>query len=216
MGGIFDHIADVNAGRPVPIPSPIVQPVQPSETPGFKGSVTAAEATAKSRIPTPEIYDKLSDSLQQSQAVLHKLNRTESLYNQALKGREPGRIAREYFPGFFGADPVADKIKQFNTSGSQLYSLGSAITRVPGEGSQDHNEFQQKLESFKPNSSDSDPVIEEKISGMRDLLNSRINYLQTRMGIGKPATPNINRAKAMLGTSAPVTLVFDKFGNRVK
>lgn len=216
-------------------PKGVIKPVQPTEDPTFRGRVAGAEtaasegvraglkpgteaatAAATAAIPTPAIYQELSNNLNLSKSVLKQVNRTEGLYNDALKGREPWRIAREYFPSAFKGDPVADKVRRFDTAASQLYTLGSQITRVPGEGAQDAKEFAQKLEAFKPSSNDSDSVIEEKLLGMRELIANRIQYLEGRLGDVKPRTPNINRARAMMGVPATKTIVFDKFGNRVK
>ena len=216
-------------------PAGIEKPIQPNEMPGFKaaveGATTAAServkaglkptteaetAAATAKIPTPAIYQELAADQSITKSILGQVNRAKELYNKSLKGQEPWRVAREYFPGAFKADPIASDVKRFNTAASQLYSLGSRLTRVAGEGSQDRMEFAQKLEAFKPSSDDSDAVIEEKILGLENLVNSRLQFLNSRLGDVKPATPNINRAKAMMGAGKSKTIYFDKNGNRIK
>lgn len=208
------------------------QPAVPTQqTPGFQGAVTsategakaaikpgteAATAAATAKIPTPQIYQELTADLAVTKAISDQVRRVKTLYNDALKGREPWRVAREYFPGAFKADPVADQVRRFNTAASQLYSLGTRLTRVAGEGSQDRMEFAQKLEAYKPAADDNDSTIEEKVLGLENLVNSRINYLQSRIGDVKPGTPKINKAKAMMGIKPTKTIYFDKNGNRIK
>jgi uncharacterized phage infection (PIP) family protein YhgE len=209
--------------------------VATEKTPSFRGAVAGAEATATegvkaglkpgteaatarqvAAIPTPAAYEQLSALQAKLQGTQKQLNRAETLYNQALKGKEPGRVAREYFPSAFGGDPVAQKVKQFNTAASQLYSLASQITRTPGEGAQDRMEFGQKLEAFKPSSDDSDAQIEEKLNGLRDFINSQLQFVSGRIGEVKRPTPNINRAKAMMGAQSGAKVIkFDRFGNRI-
>lgn len=210
-------------------------PIATEKTPGFRGAVAGAEASATegvkaglkpgteaataaatAKIPTPQIYQELSADLAVTKAIADQVKRVNTLYNDALKGREPWRVAREYFPGAFKADPIADKVRRFDTAASQLYSLGTRLTRVAGEGSQDRMEFAQKLEAYKPASGDSDSTIEEKVLGLQNLVESRLNYLQGRIGDVKPGTPKINQAKAMMGVGSAKTIYFDKNGNRIK
>jgi hypothetical protein len=217
-----------------PAPEALQQPVKPTETPGFRGAVAGAEtaatetvkaglkpgteaatAQATANIPTQAIFQELSGLQAKLQSTKKQLDRAETLYNQALKGKEPWRVAREYFPSAFGGDPVAAKVKQFNTAASQLYSLASQITRTPGEGAQDRMEFAQKLEAFKPSSDDSDAQIEEKLSGLRNFIQGQLEFVNSRIGEVKKPTPNINRARAMMGGSGAKVIKFDRFGNRM-
>lgn len=212
-------------------PRGVIKPVQPTEDPTFRGNVAGAEASATGAvkpgteratavatapIPTPAIFQQLTELRSKLNSASNQLNRAQTLYDQAVKGKEPSRIVREYFPGAFGSDPIADKIKKFNVAASQLYSLTSQITRTPGEGAQDRMEFAQKLEAFKPTSSDSDADIEEKLFGLRQFIDGQLDFVKSRIGEVKKPTPNINAAKAMMGVTTPKTIVFDKFGNRVK
>lgn len=214
-----------NALRPQDAPVPV------QNRPTFRGDVAGAEAAATGAvkpgteratavatapIPTPAIFQELSALRSKLNSANTQLNRAKTLYDQSVKGKEPWRIAREYFPSAFGSDPVADKIKRFNTAASQLYSLTTQITRTPGEGSQDRMEFGQKLEAFKPTSGDSDAIIEEKLLGLQQFINGQMDFVNNRIGEVKKPTPNINAAKVMMGVTTPKTIVFDKFGNRVK
>jgi hypothetical protein len=216
-------------------PEALQKPVSPTETPGFRGAVAGAEAGAKAGvearlkpgteaatavatadIPTPAIYQELSSAKTQLSSVAKQLDRAEQIYNRSLKGKEPWRVVREYFPGVFPGDTVAKDVGRFNTAASQLYSLASQITRVPGEGAQDMREFAQKLEAFKPSSDDNDEVVEEKLGGLRSIISERLNFVNERLSSVKKPTPNINRTKAMMGgQSAPKVIKFDRFGNRM-
>lgn len=216
-------------------PKPTLKPVQTTETPGFRGAVAGAETTATetvkaglkpgteastaaatAKIPTPQIYQELTADLSITKSIQSQINRVKELYNKSMKGQEPWRVAREYFPGAFKADPIANDVRRFTTAASQLYSLGSRLTRVAGEGAQDRMEFAQKLEAFKPAAEDSDSTIEEKVLGLENLVKDRVNYLQDRIGDVRPGGSKINQAKAMMGITAPKTLYFDKNGNRIK
>lgn len=210
-------------------------PVPIQQTPSFKGQVTAAETAASegiksalkprtekataeltAAIPTQAIYQELSSAKTQLNSVANQIGRVETIYNRSLKGREPWRVAREYFPSLFPGDNVAKDVGRFNTSASQLYSLASQITRVPGEGAQDMREFAQKLEAFKPSADDKDEVIEEKLIGLRSLINERLGFVNSRLSEIKKPTPNINKAKAQLNAqSGKRTITFDRFGNRI-
>lgn len=216
-------------------PGAIVQPIQPTQEVGYRAQVSGAEAaaseSAKSRlrpgteaatatataaIPTPAIYQDLSSAKTQLNSVANQIGRVETIYNRSLKGKEPWRVAREYFPSLFPGDNVAKDVGRFNTAASQLYSLASQITRVPGEGAQDMREFAQKLEAFKPSADDKDEVIEEKLIGLRSLINERLGFVNSRLSEIKKPTPNINKAKAQLNAqSGKRTITFDRFGNRI-
>lgn len=183
---------------------------------GLKPGTEAATAQATANIPTPAIYQDLASARTQLNSVAKQLGRAEQIYNRSLKGKEPWRVVREYFPGAFPGDSVSKDVGRFNTAASQLYSLASQITRVPGEGAQDMREFAQKLEAFKPMADDKDEVIEEKLGGLRSLISERLDFVNSRLSEVKKPTPNIDRAKAMMGGGkAPRVIKFDRFGNRM-
>jgi hypothetical protein len=209
--------------------------VATEKTPGFRGAVAGAEtaatetvkaglkpgteaatAAATATIPTPAIYQELTSARTQLNSVAKQLDRAEQIYGRSLKGKEPWRVVREYFPGAFPGDNVSKDVGRFNTAASQLYSLASQITRVPGEGAQDMREFAQKLEAFKPVADDKDEVIEEKLNGLRSIINERLSFVNSRIGEVKKPTPNINREKAMMGAGTQQKVIkFDRFGNRM-
>jgi hypothetical protein len=77
-------------------------------------------------------------------------------------------------------------------------------------------EFAQKLEAFKPVADDKDEVIEEKLNGLRSIIKERLDFVNGRIGEVKKPTPNINRARAMMGAGTqPKVIKFDRFGNRM-
>jgi hypothetical protein len=217
-------------------PEALQQPTKPTELPGFRGAVAGAETTAtetvKSKlkpgteaatagltapIPTQSIYQDLTAAKSQVNSVEKQLNRVEQIYNRSLKGVEPWRVAREYFPSIAPTSSVSKDVGRFNVAASQLYSLASQITRVPGEGSQDMREFQQKLEAFKPSSNDSDSKIEEKMLGMRSLMDERRAFLDARISEVRPSkSPAMRAAQAAVLPRATKTLTYDAKGNRIQ
>jgi hypothetical protein len=217
-------------------PEALQQPTKPTELPGFRGAVAGAETTATETvkaglkpkteaatagltapIPTQSIYQDLTAAKSQVNSVEKQLNRVEQIYNRSLKGVEPWRVAREYFPSIAPTSSVSKDVGRFNVAASQLYSLASQITRVPGEGSQDRMEFLQKLEAFKPSSDDSDSKIEEKMRGMRSLLGERRAFLDARISEVRPGkSPAMRAAQAAVLPRATKTLTYDAKGNRIQ
>lgn len=217
-------------------PEALQQPVKPTELPGFRGAVAGAEtaatesvkaglkprteaatASATASIPTPAIFQELTAARSQVSSVEKQLNRVEQIYKRSLKGVEPWRVVREYFPSIAPTSSVSEDVGRFDVAASQLYSLASQITRVPGEGSQDMREFQQKLEAFKPSSDDKDSRIEEKMFGMRSLMNERRKFLDTRISeIRPPKSSAMRAAQAAVLPRATKTLTYDAKGNRIQ
>ena len=217
-------------------PEALQQPVKPTELPGFRGAVAGAEtaatekvraglrpgteaatASATAPVPTQAIYQDLTAARSQVRSVEKQLNRVEQIYNRSLKGVEPWRVAREYFPSIAPTSSVSKDVGRFNVAASQLYSLASQITRVPGEGAQDMREFQQKLEAFKPSSNDSDSKIEEKMLGMRSLMNERSAFLDARISEVRPGkSPAMRAAQAAILPKPKKTLTYDAMGNRIQ
>lgn len=217
-------------------PEALQQPVKPTETPGFRGAVAGAEtaatekvraglrpgteaatASATAPVPTQQIYQDLTAARSQVRSVEKQLNRVEQIYNRSLKGVEPWRVAREYFPSIAPTSSVSKDVGRFNVAASQLYSLASQITRVPGEGSQDRMEFLQKLEAFKPSSDDKDSTIEEKMRGMRSLMNERSAFLDARISEVRPSkSPAMRAAQAAVLPKPTKTIRYDAMGNRIQ
>jgi hypothetical protein len=217
-------------------PEALQQPTKPTELPGFRAAVAGAEttatetvkaglkpkteaatATATATIPTQAIYQDLTAARSQVGSVEKQLNRVEQIYNRSLKGVEPWRVVREYFPGIAPTSSVSKDVGRFNVAASQLYSLASQITRVPGEGAQDMREFQQKLEAFKPSSNDSDSKIEEKMLGMRSLMNERRAFLDARIAeVRPPKSPAMRAAQASIAPRATKIIRYDTKGNRIQ
>jgi hypothetical protein len=217
-------------------PEALQQPVKPTELPGFRGAVAGAEtaatenvranlrpgteaatASATAPVPTQAIYQDLTAARSQVTTIGKQLDRVEQIYNRSLKGVEPWRVLREYFPSVAPTSSVSKDVGRFNTAASQLYSLASQITRVPGEGAQDMREFQQKLEAFKPSSDDKDSTIEEKMRGIRSLINERRSFLDARISEVRPRKSTAMRAaQAAIRPSATKTIRYDAQGNRIQ
>jgi hypothetical protein len=217
-------------------PEALQQPVKPTELPGFRGAVAGAEtaatekvraglrpgteaatASATAPVPTQQIYQDLTAARSQVGTIGRQIDRVEQIYNRSLKGVEPWRVAREYFPSIAPTSSVSKDVGRFNTAASQLYSLASQVTRVPGEGSQDRMEFLQKLEAFKPSADDKDSTIEEKIRGMRSLIDERRAFLDARISeVRPPKSPAMRAAQAAIRPSTTKTIRYDARGNRIQ
>lgn len=188
-------------------------PLKPLETPGGK----AAAAVAEAPVPTQSIYQDLTAARSQVATIGKQIDRVEQIYNRSLKGVEPWRVAREYFPGIAPTSSVSKDVKRFNTAASQLFSLASQITRIPGEGDQNMREFLQKLEAYKPSSDDTDASVEEKIRGLRSLIDERRSFLEDRIAeVRPPKSPAMRAAQAAIRPSTVKTIRYDAKGNRIQ
>ncbi len=113
-------------------PEALQQPTKPTELPGFRGAVAGAETTATETvkaglkpkteaatagltapIPTQSIYQDLTAAKSQVNSVEKQLNRVEQIYNRSLKGVEPWRVAREYFPSIAPTSSVSKDVGRF-------------------------------------------------------------------------------------------------------
>lgn len=217
-------------------PAALQQPTKPTDLPGFRGAVAGAEtaategvkaklkpgteaatASATATIPTPAIYQDLTAARSQVATIGKQIDRVEQIYNRSLKGVEPWRVAREYFPSIAPTSSVSKDVKRFNTAASQLFSLASQITRIPGEGDQNMREFLQKLEAYKPSSDDTDASVEEKIRGLRSLIDERRSFLDTRIAeVRPPKSPAMRAAQAAIAPKATKTIRYDAKGNRIQ
>jgi hypothetical protein len=217
-------------------PEALQQPVKPTERPGFRGAVAGAEtaategvkaklkpgteaatAAATAAIPTQATYQELTAAKSQTDTVSKQLDRVEQLYNRSLKGIEPWRVAREYFPKIAPTSSVSKDVGRFKTAATQLFSLASQITRVPGEGSQGLPEFGQKKEAFLVSPDELDSTIEEKIRGMRDLVDERRRFLEARISEVRPRkSPAMRAAQAAALPRATKTIRYDAKGNRIQ
>lgn len=217
-------------------PEALQQPVKPTETPGFRGAVAGAEtaatekvraglrpsteaatASATAPVPTQGIYQDLTAARSQVATIGKQINRVEQLYNRSLKGVEPWRVAREYFPSIAPTSSVSKDVKRFNSAASQLFSLASQITRIPGEGDQNMREFSQKLEAYKPSSDDTDAAIEEKIRGLRSIIDERRSFLDARIAkVRPPKSSAMRAAQAAIRPSTVKTIRYDAKGNRIQ
>ena len=98
-----------------------------------------------------------------------------------------------------------------------MFSLASQITRVPGEGSQGLPEFGQKKEAFLVSPYELDSTIEEKIRGMRELVDARRAFLEARISEVQPRKSTAMRAaQAAVLPRATKTLTYDAKGNRIQ
>ena len=197
------------AGVVLPAEGP--PPLKPLETPGGRKDVAAAEAP----VPTQQIFQELAANKTQLDTAMSRLGRVEQLYNRSLKGKEPWRVIREYFPSIAPTSEVSKDVERLRSAGSQLYSLSAQINRIPGEGEQNYAEFQQKIEAFKIQPSDKDEVIEEKILGLRDLLDRRLAFVNERMAEVRPRPSAAMRAAKAI-VKPPKRLRYDAQGNMIR
>ena len=217
-------------------PEALQQPVKPTETAGFRGAVAGAEtaatenvraglrpkteaatASATAPVPTQAIYQDLTAARSQVATIGKQIDRVEQIYNRSLKGVEPWRVAREYFPSIAPTSSVSKDVKRFNTAASQLFSLASQITRIPGEGDQNMREFLQKLEAYKPSSDDTDASVEEKIRGLRSLIDERRSFLDARISeVRPPKSAAMRAAQAAIRPGPAKTIRYDAMGNRIQ
>lgn len=204
MGG-----APAAAAPRVVVPAAL-PPLKPLETPGGRTEAAKGEAP----VPTQQIFQELSANKTQLATALSRLGRVEQLYNRSLKGKEPWRVIREYFPGVAPTSSVSKDVERLRSAGSQLYSLSAQINRIPGEGEQNYAEFQQKIEAYKIQPSDKDEVIEEKVLGLRDLLDRRLKFVNERMSEVRPRPSTAMRA-AKATVNPPKRLRYDAQGNLI-
>lgn len=217
-------------------PEALQQPIKPTELPGFRGAVAGAEtaatenvraglrpkteaatASATAPVPTQAIYQDLTAARSQVSTIDKQIDRVEQLYNRSLKGIEPWRVAREYFPSIAPTSSVSKDVKRFNSAASQLFSLASQITRIPGEGDQNMREFLQKLEAYKPSSDDTDAAVEEKIRGLRSIIDERRSFLDARISEVRPRkSPAMRAAQAAIRPGPAKTIRYDAMGNRIQ
>lgn len=189
---------------------PAAPPPKSTETPGGK----RLEGQFTADVPTPQEYSALAASRTQIDSALNRLGRVETLYNRSLKGKEPWRVIREYFPGIAPGSQVSQDVKRLRTAGSQLFQYAAQINRIPGEGEQNYAEFMAKIEANKIQPSDNDEEIEEKISGIRDLLSRRSKMVNERLASAKPQqSSKMKAAKATV--NPPKRLRYDAQGNRI-
>lgn len=187
--------------------------LKPLETPGGKADAAKKEAP----VPTQAIYQDLTAARSQVSTIGKQIDRVEQLYNRSLKGVEPWRVVREYFPGIAPTSSVSKDVKRFNSAASQLFSLASQITRIPGEGDQNMREFLQKLEAYKPSSDDTDAAVEEKIRGLRSIIDERRSFLDARIAeVRPPKSSAMRAAQAAIRPSTVKTIRYDAKGNRIQ
>lgn len=187
--------------------------LKPLETPGGRADAAKKEAP----VPTQAIYQELTAARSQVSTIGKQIDRVEQLYNRSLKGIEPWRVVREYLPSIAPTSSVSKDVKRFNSAASQLFSLASQITRIPGEGDQNMREFLQKLEAYKPSSDDTDAAVEEKIRGLRSIIDERRSFLDARIAEVKPSkSPAMRAAQATVLPRATKTLTYDAKGNRIQ
>jgi hypothetical protein len=217
-------------------PEALQQPIKPTETPAFRAGVAGAETAATegvkaklkpgteaatagltAPIPTQAIYQELTAAKSQANTIAQQLDRVEKIYNRSLKGVEPWRVAREYFPSIAPTSSVSKDVGRFNTAASQLFSLASQITRIPGEGDQNMREFLAKVQAYKASSDDKDQDIEEKLRGMRSIVEERQKFLDARIAEVRPGkSPAMRAAQAAVLPRATKTIRYDAQGNRIQ
>lgn len=107
-------------------------------------------------------------------ALVNQINRVQQLYDVNLKGSGLGSIS-EYLP--------TPTNSQFNSAAAGLAEQGLAAFRVPGVGSQSDTELRQFVEANRPQNTDFDLSIEEKLRQLR----SRTDATREAMGLDPAA-----------------------------
>lgn len=93
-------------------------------------------------------------------SIVGQINRVQELYNSGIRDEE--------FSNLWGAlDGVGPSAARFDTAGAGLAEQGLAAFRVPGVGAQSDLEARQFADANKPEASDWDARIEEKLDNLR-------------------------------------------------
>lgn len=107
-------------------------------------------------------------------ALVKQINRVQDLYNQGLRD-EPYSILSslgDYLP--------TSENRQFDAAAAGLAEQGLAAFRVPGVGAQSDTELRQFVAANKPDTSNFDSEIEEKLLQLRNRVDA------TRASLGLP------------------------------
>lgn len=138
---------------------------------------TLANAKARKDLETGfeggEDTDKRKAKIANLNALVDQVNRVQELYEQNIAGQPAERAfgATEYLP--------TQPNRQFDSAAAGLAEQGLAAFRVPGVGAQSDTELRQFVQANKPQASDYDTSIEEKLLQLRN----RVDATRQEMGL---------------------------------
>lgn len=112
-----------------------------------------------------------------AQSAARQLGRIEELYNKNFKGVGPGSLL-EYLP--------TQQRRQFDAAANSMRPLLKPLVRDPGEGAFTDSD-QALLDSLIPDGARQDSDNEERIKGIRALINDLQGQYQQQYGA--PKTP---------------------------
>lgn len=136
-----------------------------------------AAQTEKARIeaskagqPTDD-QQKLAQKRANLDSLVAQINRVEELYQQNIAPTDGIEGVRDLLP--------TPANRQFNAAGAGMAEQGLAAFRVPGVGSQSDAELRQFVEANRPNASNFDTTIEEKLRQLR----GRVDATRAELGL---------------------------------
>lgn len=122
--------------------------------------------------PSPAQAEKNRNRAAMLDSLVEQINRVQTLYEEGPGATKGLAGLGDYLP--------FDSNRQFDTAGAGLAEQGMAAFRVPGVGAQSDTELRQFVEANKPQASDRDVSIEEKLLQLRNRVDA------TRAGMGLP------------------------------
>lgn len=152
-------------------------------------AANAAADKAESGTAGAETGDaKLTQRRANLQALQENIKRVRELYEKNLKGGWSNKISG-YVPSL-----IRPENEQFNSAGAGLGETGLAAFRVPGVGAQSDAELRSFIDANRPQSTDTDLAIEEKLRN----LQTRLDATMQEMG----QAPAMSASPTVLPTAA--------------
>lgn len=132
---------------------------------------------------TPGTNAKTDQRLANLRALQNNIARVRELYQKNLRGGAPNQLTA-VVPDFL--NPA---LGQFDSAGAGLGETGLAAFRVPGVGAQSDAELRAFIDANRPQSTDSDLKIEEKLRNLENRLNSTLESMGQPINPGSDANP---------------------------
>lgn len=114
---------------------------------------------------------KANQRLANLRALQQNIARVRELYQQNLRGGAPNQLTA-LVPDFLNP-----QLGQFDSAGAGLGETGLAAFRVPGVGAQSDAELKAFIDANRPQSTDSDLKIEEKLRNLETRLNATLGAM---------------------------------------
>lgn len=114
---------------------------------------------------------KANQRLANLRALQQNIARVRELYQQNLRGGAPNQLTA-LVPDFLNP-----QLGQFDSAGAGLGETGLAAFRVPGVGAQSDAELRAFIDANRPQSTDSDLKIEEKLRNLETRLNATLGAM---------------------------------------